>query len=116
MYLWYVSPEFPVYGGKEVMMKSPEECKDIQDIRAEIDALDQEIIKLIAKRSGYVKAAAKFKANQAQVKAADRVKAMLEKRKAWAKEEGLEPSFIKDLFKQITGHFIGKEMREWEKK
>lgn len=40
---------------------SPQDCAGMSDIRAEIDMLDEHIIKLIAQRFAYVKAAAKFK-------------------------------------------------------
>ena len=42
-------------------MKVPDQCESLQDVRTEIDRLDFNIIKLLAERSGYVKAAARFK-------------------------------------------------------
>jgi isochorismate pyruvate lyase len=43
------------------MIKQPQDCQNIQDIRTEIDSLDREIISKFAQRFEYVKAAAKFK-------------------------------------------------------
>ena len=45
-------------------MKRPEDCMDMQDIRAEIDRIDRLIVERIAERAGYVQAAAKFKSNE----------------------------------------------------
>ena len=65
-------------------MKTPSECENMLDIRAEIDALDQNIIKLIGKRFQYVKAAAKFKTSETEVKAPERFKSMLLKRREFS--------------------------------
>lgn len=35
-------------------MKSPDECSDMQDVREEIDRLDQEVISLPGQRYEYV--------------------------------------------------------------
>lgn len=53
-------------------MKTPEECKDMVDIRFEIDQIDEQIIRLLGERFNYVKAAAKFKTNETSVKAPER--------------------------------------------
>lgn len=45
----------------------PKECQNMNDIRAEIDKIDQLVIRLLSTRLGYVKAAAKFKTNTTDV-------------------------------------------------
>lgn len=50
----------------------PEECADMQDIRLEIDALDQSIIRLSGKRFKYALAASKFKTSASSVRAPER--------------------------------------------
>lgn len=40
---------------------SPESCRDMAEIRHEIDRIDQQVISLIGERYQFVKAAAKFK-------------------------------------------------------
>ena len=42
-------------------MKQSNECRNIEDIRKEIDSIDLQIIKFIGKRSDYVRAASKYK-------------------------------------------------------
>lgn len=90
-------------------MKTPEECLNIQDIRREIDRIDQEIITLIGKRYEYVKAAANFKTGEASVKAPDRVASMLKKRREWAEEAGLDPDVIEKLYTDLVNYFIQEE-------
>lgn len=91
-------------------MKRPEDCVDINDIRKEIDEIDRQIIAAIGNRYNYVKAAAKFKTSDASVKAPDRVKAMIEKRRSWATEEGLSPDIIETLFRELVNYFINEEL------
>ena len=55
-----------------------------QEIRAEIDRIDRDVIAALGERFQYVKAAAKFKSNRGEVAAPERVTAMLEHRRNWA--------------------------------
>ena len=94
-------------------MKRPDECSNLTEIRAEIDRLDRQIIALLGQRFTYVKAAAKFKTSEESVRAADRFKALLEQRRAWAVEEGLDPDAIEELYRNLVNHFIAAELRQW---
>ena len=97
-------------------MLNPNDCQNMNDIREQIDSIDYEIISLISKRAGYVNKAAEFKTDEASVKAPDRVKSMIEKRKQWAKDKEIEPEFIENMFFHMVEYFINKEMKKWEDK
>ncbi|MBW4647223.1 MAG: isochorismate lyase [Kastovskya adunca ATA6-11-RM4] len=94
-------------------MKLPEECANMQDIRAEIDQLDRQIIAALGKRFAYVKAAAKFKISQTSVKAPERVKAMLQQRRLWAEAEGLNPDVIEQMYQNLVNYFLEEELQRW---
>jgi isochorismate pyruvate lyase len=94
-------------------MKSPQECTDMADIRAEIDRLDRHVISLIGERFGYVKAASKFKTSPTAVAAPERFQAMLAQRRIWAIDEGLNPDAIEKLYTDLVGHFIEEELKFW---
>ncbi|MBI3310677.1 MAG: isochorismate lyase [Serratia liquefaciens] len=94
---------------------SPQECADMNDIRAEIDMMDENIIKLIAQRFAYVKAAAKFKTSPDAVRAKERFEAMLLQRRTWADEQGLSPEVIEKLYRDLVNYFISEEMKHWSK-
>ena len=66
----------------------------MQDIRAEIDSIDQEVIQLLGRRFAYVQAAAQFKTSATSVRAPERFKAMLAQRRIWAQEAGLDPDVV----------------------
>ena len=95
-------------------MKRPEECNDIQDIRAEIDRLDRQILAALGERARYVTAASRFKTDEQSVKAPDRVAAMLARRRTWAEEEGLSPDVVEKLFRDLVAYFIARETTEWQ--
>jgi isochorismate pyruvate lyase len=93
---------------------SPEQCISMADIREEIDLLDSMIIQLIGKRYQYVQAAAKFKTSETAVRAPERFKAMLLRRREWAQEQGLNPDVIEKLYSDLVNYFIREEMERWQ--
>jgi isochorismate pyruvate lyase len=95
-------------------MKTPEQCEHMTEIRGEIDRLDQQVIALLGQRYLYVKAAAKFKTSETSVKAPERLQAMLQQRRAWAEQEGLNPAVIAKLYEDLVNHFIAEEMQHWQ--
>lgn len=96
------------------MVRKPSECRDMQDIRAEIDRIDREVIGLLGRRFGYVQAASRFKTSATDVRAPERFKAMLEQRRVWAQEAGLDPDVIANLYRDLVNYFIEEEMRKWQ--
>ena len=95
-------------------MRKPDECRDMQDIRAEIDRLDQEVIRLLGQRFQYVQAASQFKTSATSVRAPERFKAMLEQRRVWAQEAGLDPDVIASMYRDLVNYFIEEEMKKWQ--
>ena len=96
------------------MTRRPKECSSIDNIRTEIDRIDQQIVALIGERAGYVRAAAKFKTSTADIRAAERFEAMLHQRRAWAGDQGLDPDMIEKLYRDMVNHFIQQEMAHWK--
>lgn len=96
------------------MVRKPSECRDMQDIRAEIDRIDQEVIGLLGQRFGYVQAASQFKTSETSVRAPERFKAMLEQRRVWAKDAGLDPDVIANMYRDLVNYFIEEEMKKWQ--
>jgi isochorismate pyruvate lyase len=93
--------------------KRPQECHTLSDIRAEIDRIDREIIRAIAGRKKYVIAAAAFKTSATEVAAPERFAAMLQARRKWAEDEGLNPDVIEKLYRDLVNHFIAEEHAHW---
>jgi isochorismate pyruvate lyase len=95
-------------------MKTPNQCENMADIRAEIDRLDRQVIALLGQRFDYVKAASKFKTSEATVRAPERFQAMLQQRRVWAEAEGLNADVIEKMYQDLVNHFIDEEMKHWK--
>ncbi len=95
-------------------MKSAGDCKNISEIRAEIDRLDREVISLLGQRFAFVKAASRFKTGEISVRAPERFRTMLEQRRTWANEEGLNADAIEKMFRNLVHHFIEEELKHWQ--
>ena len=93
---------------------TPQACTGLDDIRAEIDQIDQAMIRLIGTRRQYVLAATRFKTDATAVSAPERVKTMLEKRRQWATENGVQPDLIEKLYSDLVHHFMKEEMQHWQ--
>ena len=79
-------------------------------MRQRIDAPNGEIVGLIGRRSRFVRAAARFKTSATDVRAPERQRTMLEQRRRWAEEEGLNPGLIEELYKGLIAYFVSREM------
>jgi len=95
-------------------MKDPDECANIHEVREEIDIIDREVIDALSKRFQYVIAAARFKTSEASVRAPDRFYAMLQQRREWAKESGLNPDVVENLYRDLVNHFIDEELKHYK--
>ncbi len=95
-------------------MKIPMACNSLDDVRGEIDRLDEQIVALLAQRAEYVRTAARFKTSETHVAAPERQARMLAARREWAQREGLDPDFIERLYRLVVEHFIGREMEHWK--
>jgi isochorismate pyruvate lyase len=95
-------------------VKSVEDCKNISEIRAEVDRLGREVISLLGQRFAFVKAASRFKIDETSVRAPERFWTMLEQRRTWASEEGLNADAIEKMFRDLIDHFIEEELKHWQ--
>ncbi|AZD22733.1 Isochorismate pyruvate-lyase [Pseudomonas chlororaphis subsp. aurantiaca] len=93
---------------------APEQCAGMEDIRREIDRLDQVVIQLLGERFRYVMAASKFKTSETAVRAPERFRAMLLQRREWAQAEGLNADAIEKLYSDLVQHFIAEELKGWK--
>lgn len=91
------------------------ECKSLDEVRANIDRIDDSIIKLIAERTEYVRQAARFKTDANGVKAPDRAEAVIRKVRGSAEKYGADADMAEALYREMISRFIKMEAREFEK-
>jgi isochorismate pyruvate lyase len=75
------------------------ECENIEEIRENIDKIDREIVKLLSKRSYFVKEAAKFKKSAKDVEAPKRVEQVIQKVRILATEYGVHPDIVENIYR-----------------
>jgi isochorismate pyruvate lyase len=88
------------------------ECKDLAEVRANIDRLDRAIIPLLAERGAYVLQAARFKPDVADVPAPDRVEEVIANVLKLAREYGALPDVVEKTYRAMIAAFIAAEHKE----
>jgi isochorismate pyruvate lyase len=78
-----------------------------------MDAVDRELIALIATRVGYVRAAARFKPSMEAVSDHGRMNAVFATRRAWAEEAGLDGATMETLYRDLVVYCVAEEKRYW---
>lgn len=92
----------------------PGECRNLDEIRAGMDGVDNEIVRLIAQRVEYVREAAKFKVTSDSVAAPERVAAVLKTRREWAERAGLNGDVIEKLYRELVAYCVSEEHKRWQ--
>ncbi|MGV6801772.1 MAG: chorismate mutase [bacterium] len=91
------------------MIHKPAECKTMEDVRVEIDRLDQDLIKLLAERWQYVDRAWQLKNTPEEATVPWRIKQVIEQVRQLAEQHNLPPSLAEALWRQIIGWGIQYE-------
>jgi itaconate CoA-transferase len=86
--------------------------ESLDEVRASIDATDREIVRLLAKREGYVRRAARFKKAQREVEAPKRVEEVVGKVRALAEGHGASPEVVEEVYRAMISRLISLEMDE----
>lgn len=92
-------------------MKAPEDCSSIEEVRDAIDQLDRSIISALGQRFAYVKTITRFKRTEEDIQAPERYRAVLQTRRDWADDAGLNPDAIEKMYRDLIAHFIDEERK-----
>jgi isochorismate pyruvate lyase len=90
-----------------------EECHSLEEVRSYIDDLDDKIVELIAERNGYVKQAAQFKDSIDDIKAKDRMEAVMDHVRTKAMEFGVSPNLLTNLYTIMVDAMVEAEISEF---
>lgn len=91
-------------------MKNAENCENIQEIRNEIDGIDQQILELFKLRLDYVSEIVKFKSDADEIIALERQLEVFGQRREWAEQLGLNPDLIENIYRTLINWNLQKEM------
>lgn len=85
-------------------------CSSLEQVRENIDRIDNEIIKLIAERGEYVVQAAAFKKSEDAVRDNSRVETVVKNARDKAEQFGADPDLTEAVFREMISRFISSEM------
>jgi isochorismate pyruvate lyase len=88
-------------------------CTSLEEVRAQIDQLDDQIVELIAARNGYVKQAANFKHSVEEIKANERMEAVMDRVRLRAMEFGVSPNLLTKLYTIMIDAMVEAEISEF---
>ena len=93
------------------MMKK-EKCESLEQVRENIDQLDQQLIELIATRQFYVDQAVRFKRTTEDAQSPERVQQVIDNVRQKAFEVGTDPDLVERIYREMIQHFIQRELKE----
>ncbi|HKI89685.1 MAG TPA: chorismate mutase [Draconibacterium sp.] len=91
-------------------LKRPDECNSPEEIRNEIDKIDQEIISLFSKRHSYIEEIVRFKNDENEIIASDRKEQVIRQRREWAASQGLNAHIFEQIYTLLIDSNIRHEM------
>src|SRR5262245_47300989 len=89
--------------------RRPDECENMEQVRAEIDRIDAALLDLVAERFGYVDRAWQLKTDRAEAVVPWRIQQVIDRMRARATERGISPELAEALWRQMIGWFIQYE-------
>ncbi|MEN8147801.1 MAG: chorismate mutase [Campylobacterota bacterium] len=89
------------------------ECKTLEEVRTEIDALDDRIVELIGARNSYIKQAAQFKNTVDEVKAPERINEIIAKVRHKALTLGMSANLLEEIYTIMIDEMVESEIAEF---
>lgn len=92
----------------------PEDCRDMTGVRAGVDEIDRMLVALIARRQGYMDAAARIKTDRGVVRDEARINEVLAKVKVEAARQRLDWSIAEPVWREMMERCIAYEFGVWD--
>ena len=89
-------------------------CNNMQEVRSAVDAVDQQIIALLAKRYGYMAAAARIKTDRMAVRDEDRKAQVIKNAAIAAAAHGIPEHTISQIWEILVESSIQFELDIWD--
>lgn len=97
------------------MIRSPEDCATMTEVRAGVDATDRELVALLARRFGYMDAAARIKPTRDAVRDEARKAEVVANARAAAQAAGLPADAVVDLWDRLVEASIAYEFERFDR-
>lgn len=97
------------------MAKLPEDCQTMLEVREGVDATDRELVSLLDRRFGYMRAAARIKQSRDAVRDEVRKASVIAAAVAEAEARGVPADVVADLWERLVEGSIAYEFTEWDR-
>ena len=95
--------------------KLPEDCADMREVRVGVDRTDRELVELLDRRFGYMRAAARIKQSRDTVRDEARKAAVIAAVAVDAEARGLPAAEIARIWDLLVETSIAYELEEWDR-
>ena len=95
---------------------APEDCTTMAEVRAGVDALDAELVRLLARRFAYMRAAARIKPSRDLVRDEPRKAEVVMNAARLAGELGLPAGLVAELWDRLVEGSIAYELENWDER
>ena len=92
----------------------PADCTTMAEVRQGVDALDRQLVTLLAERQRYMDAAARIKQDRGAVRDEARIEDVVAKVKAAAREAGLSVDIAEPVWRTLIERCIAYEFGVWD--
>ena len=95
--------------------KLPEECEDMCEVRIGVDTTDRELMALLDRRFGYMRAAARIKTDRNVVRDEARKAEVIANATKDAEARGIPSDKIAEIWELLVESSIAYELDEWDR-
>ncbi|WP_171121842.1 MULTISPECIES: chorismate mutase [unclassified Ruegeria] len=90
----------------------PQDCNSMQELRAQIDKLDRQLIEKLVARAGYIDRASQLKpAEGLPARIPDRVEEVVQRVRASSDDLGMDPDLAEQMWRILIEWSIAREER-----
>ena len=95
--------------------KLPDDCTDMRDVRRGVDAIDRELMDLLERRFGYMRAAARIKSDRHAVRDEARKAEVVGNARSDAVRRNLPADSLMQIWEDLVETSIAYELVEWDR-
>ena len=93
-------------------MRTPSDCRDLSEIREEVDRIDRALIDLLGRRWSTGRGRA-LQGERGGDPEPGLPAGLLDRRRSWAEAAGLAPDYVESVFRTIAEASIADQLRRW---
>lgn len=93
---------------------SPENCSNMAQVREGVDAIDRDLVALLATRFAYMDAAARIKTDREAVRDEARKSEVIGHAVAQAEQSGVPVTLVTDFWERLVEASIAYELVKWD--